>query len=378
MALDGEDTARQRLAHLVDRIEPRLDEIAADLTRYYRETIPVYDQVDQTSIRKNTRDTLDLIVESVRNPDQASSLRGLTALARGWADQQIPLDLVAHSLQVGARRVFALVREEALTAGVSADDINAMQDFAWAWATDHAAAVQEVQQERALAGAARKADFIRRLITGALPKPMLEAEAKFHRIDLGADYHVACADWDDTPSTSELAAGLRRGATAALPAVDAVIDGKIVALLPQRPQLRVARPVGISPAVLPHDAPDGYRRAMEALEVATRYGRQGLVDLSDLGSLALLDQAYDAAALLDARHLNPVRSLGRPGAEILATVTAYLEHDQRVEETANSLFVHRNTIRYRLTRFAELSGLDIDRTGDFVLAWWLLNRQNES
>jgi PucR C-terminal helix-turn-helix domain len=34
---------------------------------------------------------------------------------------------------------------------------------------------------------------------------------------------------------------------------------------------------------------------------------------------------------------------------------------------ASSLFVHRNTIRYRLTRFAEL-------TNELVLAWWLLSR----
>lgn len=378
MATDSEDRTRQRLADFALRIEPRLDEIAADLARYYRETIPVYDQVDQTSIRNNTRDTLALILASVRNPDQASSLGGLTALARGWADQQIPLDLVAHSLQLGARRVFALVRQEALAAGVSADDINAMQDFAWQWATDHAAAVQDVQQERALAGAARKADFIRRLVNGAMPRPMLEAEAKFHRIDLASAYYVACADWDDTPSTSELAAGLRRGATATLPAIDAVIDGKVVAILPQRPRLRVGQAVGISPAVLLQEAPNAYRHAMQALEIGTKYGRRGLMDLSDLGPLSLLDQGRDAAALLDARHLEPVRALGHPGAEILSTVTAYLDHHQRVEETAKSLFVHRNTIRYRLTRFAELSGLDIDHTGDFVLAWWLLNRQSET
>ncbi|WP_078312226.1 MULTISPECIES: helix-turn-helix domain-containing protein [unclassified Mycobacterium] len=376
--MDDEDRARQQFADLLGRIEPRLDAIAADLTRHYRETIPVYDQVDQNAIRTCTRDTLAFIVASRRGLDQVATLRELTELARRWADEEIPLDLVAHTLQVAGRRVFTLVRQEAVAAGISADDIDAMQDYAWQLSTDYAAAVHAVGQERALAGAARRADFVRRLVGGALSRPALEAEAKFHRVDLSAKYHVACANWDDTASTSDLVAGLRRGATATMPVIDAVVDGKIVALLPHRPRLRVAQLVGISPPVLAHEASSGYQLAMEALEVATRYGRRGLVDLSDLGPLSLLEQGQGAAEQLDARHLEPVRALGRPGAEILTTVAAYLAHDQKAEETAKSLFVHRNTIRYRLTRFADLSGLNIDHTGDFVLAWWLLNRQQHS
>lgn len=48
--------------------------------------------------------------------------------------------------------------------------------------------------------------------------------------------------------------------------------------------------------------------------------------------------------------------------------TAYL----RAGTTA-SLLVHRNTIRCRLTGFAALSGLNVDHTSEFILAWWLLN-----
>jgi DNA-binding PucR family transcriptional regulator len=44
-----------------------------------------------------------------------------------------------------------------------------------------------------------------------------------------------------------------------------------------------------------------------------------------------------------------------------------------LSEAAKPLLVHRNTIRCRVTRFAALSGLNIDQTSDFILAWWLIN-----
>jgi DNA-binding PucR family transcriptional regulator len=51
-----------------------------------------------------------------------------------------------------------------------------------------------------------------------------------------------------------------------------------------------------------------------------------------------------------------------------------LEHDGDVRAAAAALHVHPNTVRYRSGRFAELTGLDIRRTEDLILTWWLLNR----
>ncbi|GAC1490851.1 MAG: hypothetical protein NVS1B9_12180 [Solirubrobacteraceae bacterium] len=45
--------------------------------------------------------------------------------------------------------------------------------------------------------------------------------------------------------------------------------------------------------------------------------------------------------------------------DLLATVAAFLEADGNVAGTAQRLFTHRHTIRYRLERVRELSGLDV-------------------
>jgi hypothetical protein len=62
--------------------------------------------------------------------------------------------------------------------------------------------------------------------------------------------------------------------------------------------------------------------------------------------------------------------LHRGGAALLDTVTTYLEQGNSLEATARMLFVHPNTVRYRLRRAAELTGFSPgDGRGGFVL--WL-------
>jgi DNA-binding PucR family transcriptional regulator len=50
--------------------------------------------------------------------------------------------------------------------------------------------------------------------------------------------------------------------------------------------------------------------------------------------------------------------------DLVATLATYLGNDGNLAATAGQLFTHRHTVRYRLDRIAELSGLDIARTDD--------------
>ncbi|WP_067964303.1 PucR family transcriptional regulator [Nocardiopsis trehalosi] len=62
------------------------------------------------------------------------------------------------------------------------------------------------------------------------------------------------------------------------------------------------------------------------------------------------------------------RPLLGAGSPLLDTLSVYLEHASSLESTARMLFVHPNTVRYRLSRIAELTGhLPSDGRGSFVL-----------
>ena len=98
----------------------------------------------------------------------------------------------------------------------------------------------------------------------------------------------------------------------------------------------------------------------------------GLVELTALGPLALATAAGGLAARLEREHFSQLDELGRAGEEIEHTTLTLLDLDQNVDATAARLHLHRNTVRYRVTRFRKLTGLDVRRTSDLVTAWWLL------
>jgi DNA-binding PucR family transcriptional regulator len=59
-----------------------------------------------------------------------------------------------------------------------------------------------------------------------------------------------------------------------------------------------------------------------------------------------------------------VRYDSRYGTELVHTLTTYLDNDASTIKTATGLFAHRHTIRYRLDRVGELTGLDVDKSED--------------
>ena len=49
----------------------------------------------------------------------------------------------------------------------------------------------------------------------------------------------------------------------------------------------------------------------------------------------------------------------RSASPLLPTVRAFVEHGGRLRETAAEIYVHRNTLAYRLDRAAEILGVDL-------------------
>ena len=52
------------------------------------------------------------------------------------------------------------------------------------------------------------------------------------------------------------------------------------------------------------------------------------------------------------------KPLAANSSELLETLTAYLDCGRSLEATAKSLFVHPNTVRYRLKRITDVIGWD--------------------
>lgn len=58
--------------------------------------------------------------------------------------------------------------------------------------------------------------------------------------------------------------------------------------------------------------------------------------------------------------------------DILTTVKIYLQQNMSVNQVARIMFTHRNTINYRISRFIELSGIDIRETQNGYYVYLLI------
>jgi len=107
-----------------------------------------------------------------------------------------------------------------------------------------------------------------------------------------------------------------------------------------------------------------------ALAIGERLGRAGqVVTFEETGTYKLLFQIFtdrpeEIAAFYD-QTIGPLARYDEQyQTELVTTLSTYLGHDGSLAATAGTLYTHRHTVRYRLDRIAELSGLDISRTDD--------------
>jgi sugar diacid utilization regulator len=149
----------------------------------------------------------------------------------------------------------------------------------------------------------------------------------------------------------------RRAGKSALQAIDAAMSGFVVVI----GRSRIAR-----------DAIDLERAASEAL-LAANVATPGDADESkllafdDTGAYRLLLPAMsEDLSELERFYTDTIAPLiaydEQYGTELVNTLETFLANDGSMANTCKQMFTHRHTIRYRLERMRELSGLDVNST----------------
>jgi hypothetical protein len=176
---------------------------------------------------------------------------------------------------------------------------------------------------------------------------------------------VPGAQWDEAVVVLAVAgaepavAGLLRDQLSAVCGVD---EDDLVALLPLPvDQPAVARIVGAaawgagSPSA---DVAAGLAQARVARSIGPAVGRPPTYDAVRVLDALLRGFGPDGIRDLRRRLLDPLPP------EVAATVVAYLAAGLSVKGAAEALFVHTNTVRYRLRRAETLSLRQLDRLAD--------------
>ncbi len=115
------------------------------------------------------------------------------------------------------------------------------------------------------------------------------------------------------------------------------------------------------------DLAKSYKEAQIAIEVGKVFDTEKcIINYENLGIGRLIYQLPTTLCemfLLEVFKKNPIDSLDQ---ETLFTIHKFFENNLNVSETARKLFVHRNTLVYRLEKIKKLTGLDLREFDDAI------------
>jgi len=108
------------------------------------------------------------------------------------------------------------------------------------------------------------------------------------------------------------------------------------------------------------DLAKSYKDARVALEVGKVFDTEHpIVNYENLGIGRLIYQLPTTLCELFLSEVFKKESIDVLDSETLFTIQKFFENDLNVSETSRQLYVHRNTLVYRLDKVQKLTGLDL-------------------
>jgi purine catabolism regulator len=112
----------------------------------------------------------------------------------------------------------------------------------------------------------------------------------------------------------------------------------------------------------------GYQEALVGLKVGRKLqGSGSMLQFEDVGTYRLLLDIWERDAqeirTLYGATIGPVDEYDQSNnTQLVETLTVFFRNNENLTKTAADLFAHRHTIRYRLEKIAEISGLSVFQT----------------
>jgi hypothetical protein len=378
-------TDRETLAAIVGRVS--VADLAGRMVSTFRDGIAGYQRLPESVVRGQilevSRRNVELFFRSVveGHPPTYEDLAVFRESARERAIEGMPLEDLLHAYRLGGRIGWHALEEAALPEERHAllHGAELLMDYVDRVSSAVSQAYLEENQNVVSEDERRLRNLLDALVDGTTLSAELRGLAERSGFPVRDRYRPFAAAMHGATARRHagLASELRAQGLLALtegdrvaglaPAEDASprlpsIERTVVAIAP--PTERAALAAGLDDVRVLAD-------------LGRRLGRTGTLDAEGLLPELLLASAPRAADALVRRVLAPLTAYrSARGAELVATLAAYVDCALDRRAAAARLHVHPNTLDYRLRKIRELSGLDAHSPRDLVLITLAL-RQRE-
>lgn len=300
-----------------------------------------------------------------REPSDAE-IDAIRRLARQRAREGLSLEATLHAYRSGATFVLGEAERVGGELGVPAEEMLRLTRRFWAWLDT--VTVEVSSAFHAAEDGSRRAELLTALLAGSIGPGDLGAALAALGLDPGEDLHVVRA----RPAAGAPLHRLRRSLLAGGPGELTVDGDDLVGVLARRPEPVAGAVVAVAGPAAPAALAEPAQEAWSTLATALAVGAEGVVGAGDLGLLPAVVGEDRVGGGAVARCFGAFDGEARETME--RTLAVLVEHDLHVDQAAAALAVHPNTLRYRLRRFTDTTGLDLGRVSDLVVVWWALQR----
>jgi plasmid maintenance system antidote protein VapI len=376
----GSDSAFQVMwdrfveASLADR-----DALVAQIAAEIKAALPSYRDVPEDLLGVGFAYEFEKVLRAARTHRELVSdepLSGLAEIGEARALQRVPAEEMLLAWRIGVQVVLAHSRIVAARIGIPAEQVLEYVESLLRW-SDRAMVIMAAAHRRAELDVVRhdleeRARTVRAALRGTDDVAGLRARIERGGLDATREYVTVCcrvAD-DVAPTSLERALGFQ-DTVRPRQGLSTVMDGELVGILRAPPSAAVEIPVGVGPPRPLERLRESFALARRAARTAGALGLVGIRAFDDLGVLPAVVDDPDVGDALRRRYLDPLTA---SATEIAESLRMYFHKDMSVERAAEALHVHPNTLRYRMSRFEELTGAKLRDPATALEVWWALQR----
>jgi putative transposase len=367
---------------LLERLAARDDEVADAAIADLRKVLPSYRHVSDEALRAShlrNSHTVRRTLASRRLPSEREMWEAAVA-AGERARQGVAVQDVLTAYRISLHHIREFLAEVATRPGSTPAVTLEMIQLLWALADSVGLRLailhRDAELEIARHDERQRAEFLRGLVFGSVGPAEIRRLGPAYSIP--PDLRYVALRGRPKPGTSArqlvtaIAASARAGGHHFF--VD-VLEGDVVGVAQRVPDIgRCKATVGVGPPADLAALEPSFATASRVLEVAERFGQHGVFSLEDLSLRVAVAAEDELGEVLLRRYLQPLEVLGARAAGVRETVACFIDEGLNVKATAQSLDVHQNTVRYRLSRFEELTGARLEHPQTAFEVWWALQR----